>query len=142
MKVMLAVDGSKYSRAAARHVARHASWFRKTPEIHLVHVRQPLPYPRALSVAGKKAVEGYYRDESEAALAVAQRELRKAGIAYRSEWRVGDIAAELAGYARRHRIDLAVMGSHGHGAVANMVLGSIATKCIATFTIPILIVRK
>lgn len=142
MRLMIAVDGSKYSRAAARYVARHLAWFTKAPETHLVHVRPPLPYPGALSFAGKKAVDGYYREESEAALAVAEAQLRKARIPYRSAWHVGDIAAELAAHARKHRIDLVVMGSHGHGAVANVVLGSVATKCVATLPVPIMIVRK
>ena len=142
MKMMIAVDGSAYSRAAARYVARHVKLFAKAPDIHLVHVRPRLPYPGALSFAGKKAVDGYYRDESEAALAVAEAELRKAKLKYRSAWQVGDVAKELAAYAKKNRIELAVMGSHGHGAVANVMLGSVATKCIATLPVPILIVRK
>jgi nucleotide-binding universal stress UspA family protein len=139
---MIAVDGSPYSRAAARFVAKHVKWFAKAPEIHLVHVHPRLPYPGALSFAGKKAVEGYYRDESEAALAVAEAELRKSKLEFRSAWEVGDVAKELAAYAKAKRIELAVMGSHGHGAVANVVMGSVATKCIATLPVPILIVRK
>jgi nucleotide-binding universal stress UspA family protein len=142
MKLMIAVDGSPYSRAAARHVAKHVKWFAKAPEIHLVHVHPRLPYPGALSFAGKKAVEDYYRDESEAALKSAEAELRKAKLKFRSTWQVGDVAKELAAYAKKNRIDLAVMGSHGHGAVANVVLGSIATKCSAMLPVPILLVRK
>jgi nucleotide-binding universal stress UspA family protein len=33
------------------------------------------------------------------------------------------------------------MGSHGEGALSNLVLGSIATKVIATVKAPVLIVR-
>jgi nucleotide-binding universal stress UspA family protein len=33
------------------------------------------------------------------------------------------------------------MGSHGHGAVANLVLGSVATKVIAACKTPVLLVR-
>jgi len=33
------------------------------------------------------------------------------------------------------------MGSHGEGALSNLVLGSVATKVIATVKVPVLIVK-
>lgn len=48
--------------------------------------------------------------------------------------------AEPAG-AKQGEFDLLVMGSHGHGALGNLVMGSVATKVMATCTTPILIVR-
>jgi hypothetical protein len=65
-----------------------------------------------------------------------------ASIAYRSSWCIGDVAAELASYVKRNAIDLVVMGSHGQGALANLALGSVATKCIATLEVPIMVVRR
>ena len=37
--------------------------------------------------------------------------------------------------------DLIVMGSHGHGAIANLVLGSVANKVVALSKVPVLLVR-
>lgn len=34
-----------------------------------------------------------------------------------------------------------VMGSRGHGALANVVMGSVATKALAIADVPVLIVR-
>jgi len=34
-----------------------------------------------------------------------------------------------------------VMGSHGHGALQNLVMGSVATKVLAVTKVPVLIVR-
>jgi nucleotide-binding universal stress UspA family protein len=141
MKILLAADGSPYTQAAARQLARHVGWFAEPPEVHVVHVHAPIPYPGAAAVAGKSAVQKYQREESEAALAVAEGELGKARIAYRSSWRVGEVARELADYVKANQIDLVVMGSHGKGALANLALGSIATKCIATLEVPVMIVR-
>jgi nucleotide-binding universal stress UspA family protein len=67
---------------------------------------------------------------------------RTPGIPYQSSWYTGDIAAELAIYVKKHGIDLVVMGSHGQSALANLALGSVATKCIATLDVPIMIVRR
>ena len=33
------------------------------------------------------------------------------------------------------------MGSHGHGTLANLVLGSVATKVMALCSTPVLLVR-
>jgi len=33
------------------------------------------------------------------------------------------------------------MGSHGHGSVGNLVMGSVATKALAACKVPVLLVR-
>jgi nucleotide-binding universal stress UspA family protein len=104
-------------------------------------VQPPLPYPRAQAVVGKAAVLDYQREGAEAALGVAGSELEKAGVAFRNAWRVGDVASELEAYVRENGIDLVVMGSHGHGALGNLALGSVATKCVASLSVPVMIVR-
>lgn len=142
MKILLAADGSPYTKMAAQQLLQHVGWFAQPPEVHLLHVRPPIPYPRAESIAGKAAVESYQREESEAALAVAEAELRAAHVPYRSAWVVGDVAKEIDRYVKANGIDLVVMGSHGHGALVNLALGSAATKCIATLDVPVMIVRS
>lgn len=142
LRILIAADGSAYTKLAAQHLAEHLDWFSAKPEIHVVHVQPPLPYPRAQALVGKAAVLAYQQEEAEAALAVAEKELDKAGVPYRTSWRVGDIVTELDTYVKANRIDLVIMGSHGHGALANLALGSIAQKCIATLDVPIMIVRR
>jgi nucleotide-binding universal stress UspA family protein len=142
MKILLAADGSPFTQIAARDLVSHLPWFAKPPEVHVVHVRPPIPYPGAVAAIGPSVVAKYEREESEAALAVAEKELMAAGIACRSSWCIGDVAAELASYVKRNAIDLVVMGSHGQGALANLALGSVVTKCIATLEVPIMIVRR
>ena len=140
MKILIAADGSAYTRHAAQHLAQHLAWFGTLPEVHVVHVHPPLPYPGVEGVIGTATVRQYQREESEAALAVAEKALAEAHIPYRSTWMVGDVAKELARYVKGSDIDLVVMGSHGHGALANLALGSVATKCIATLEVPVMVV--
>jgi nucleotide-binding universal stress UspA family protein len=54
---------------------------------------------------------------------------------------VGDPAAEIARLAETGRFDLVVMGSHGHGSLARIALGSVTTKVLAKCSRPVLIVR-
>ena len=142
MKILIAVDGSPYTKAAARYVVRHRESFANPLEIHLLRVQPPIPYPGAAAVAGKAAVEGYQRDESRAALAPAEKELAKAGVACTSAWRVGDVAQTIEKYAREQDIDLVISGSHGHGALANLAMGSVSTKLVATLSVPLLIITR
>jgi len=141
VRILIAADGSPYTRLAARHVAEHLDWFAGDPQVHVLHVEPPMPYARAQAVVGKQAVLAYQREESETALAVAQDELDKAGVRYQASWTVGDVVTEIAEYVHANRIDLLVMGSHGKGALASLALGSVAQKCLALLDVPVLVLR-
>ena len=52
----------------------------------------------------------------------------------------GDPAQELVAYARRTEVDLIAAGSHGHGFVSRLVLGSVTTKLLRSSTCSVLVV--
>jgi nucleotide-binding universal stress UspA family protein len=52
----------------------------------------------------------------------------------------GDPARELVTYANRVGADLIAAGSHGHGFITRLVVGSVTTKLLRTSTCPVLIV--
>ena len=141
MKILIAVDGSPYSIKAVKHVIKHFNWFSSAPDLHLLHVKLPLPPGRARSFLGNDVVNNYYQEEAEAALAPSEKLLRKHEIPFRTGYKVGEIAHEIQAYAKKNKIDMIVMGSHGHGALSNLVMGSVATKVLASTTAPVLIVR-
>ena len=141
MKILLAADGSKHSRKAAKQLVKYAGFLAEVPEVHLLHVHAPLPYKRAIAVVGKAAVERYQREESEAALKACEKELTKGGLPYSAHWMAADVAPAINEFAERHDIDLVVMGSHGHTALAGLALGSVVTKVLATSAVPVLVVR-
>ena len=140
MKILLAADGSEFTTRAAEWLAKACGQFAKPPEIHVLHVHAPLPYPGAATAIGDNAIYEYQRDESREALAVAERVLRKAGLAFESTWHVGEVAPTVAEYADRHAVDLVVIGSHGHGALMSLALGSVASKLVASVKVPLLVV--
>jgi hypothetical protein len=67
MKILLAVDGSAYTTKAVEFVISHFDWLKETPELHVLHVKAPIPEGRARAVLGDEAVENYYKEESVAA---------------------------------------------------------------------------
>lgn len=42
MKILLAADGSKFTRHAVNYLIRHLRTFGTRPEVHLVQVRPPI----------------------------------------------------------------------------------------------------
>ena len=141
MKFLLAADGSEHSRKAAKQLVKYVKFLAEPPEIHLLHVHAPLPYKRAIAIVGKDAVQKYQREESEAALKLSEKELKKADLEFESHWMSGDVAQSVQQFVKRHDIDLIVMGSRGHTALEGLALGSVVTKVLATVDTPILVVR-
>jgi nucleotide-binding universal stress UspA family protein len=146
LKILLAVDGSDYTIRAANFLIAHFDWFKDAPELHLLHVKLAIPtglaFARARALLGQEVIDSYYKEEAERALAPAEELLRLGDIPFQSTYKIGSIAEEICLYASTNLMDMIVMGSHGHGAFANLVMGSVATKVLATaMTMPVLIVR-
>ena len=138
MKILVAVDGSPQSISALGSLTQRISWFRENAELTLLYSHPPLPYQRAVSWAGHEAVHAYYDEESDAALVEARKLLDAKSLTYQIEKRIGDPAAEIIDCAETGRFDLIVMGTHGHTALVNLVLGSVATKVLAGSKTPVL----
>lgn len=141
MNILIAADGSAYTRKAVQYVASQPAWLQAGSQLHVFHVEPPVTSPRARAILGADAVDGYYRNECEAALAPAEKILRELNVPFHSSYAVGEIPEEIQKYVEKHAIDLIVMGSHGHTALRNLVLGSVATKILASTSVPVLIVR-
>lgn len=143
MKLLLAIDGSAYTTKAVEYATSHLEMFRDKPELHLLHVKLPIPITeaRTATMLGPGVVDNYYRTEAQEALAPAEMILKKRDIPFKSGYLVGDIAEQIDAYAKKNGIDLIVMGTHGHGALKNLVMGSVATKVLATTSVPVLLVH-
>jgi nucleotide-binding universal stress UspA family protein len=51
-------------------------------------------------------------------------------------------AAAIVSYARDKQADLIVMGTHGRGKIASLLIGSVAERVLRTASCPVLIVRE
>jgi nucleotide-binding universal stress UspA family protein len=56
--------------------------------------------------------------------------------------RFGNAVKEICGYARRHEIDLLVMGTHGRTGLKRLLVGSVTERVVRVATCPVLVVRK
>jgi len=103
-------------------------------------VQAPLP-PRARAALGKEVVDNYHAEEAEKILAPVCKFLSRHGVDAKRTVKVGAVGETIAKVADTGRFDLLVMGSHGHGAIATLVMGSVTTQVLANSKVPLLIVR-
>jgi len=140
MKILLAVDGSAYTKKMLAYMVTHGDTFGAANDMTLLTVQPAIP-PRARAALGKSVVDEYQHDEAEKVLGPVGKFLLRHGIDAKSAWKVGSPGDQIARFAEAGKFDLIVMGSHGHGALGGLVMGSVATKVLAHCTVPVLLVR-
>jgi nucleotide-binding universal stress UspA family protein len=139
MKVLVAVDGSECSRRVVDYLATQP-WPGLGDGLSVFTVVLPVPH-RAAAFAGPELVHQYYADDAEQALRPVRERLAAWPAAIEYSHVVGHPAEAIVHKAQAGHVDLIVMGSHGHSPVANVVLGSVATRVLAGCTIPVLLIR-
>jgi nucleotide-binding universal stress UspA family protein len=140
MKILLAVDGSPYTKKMLAYLATHEAFFAPTHQYTLFKVQPPFP-ARVKSALGAEVTRNYHAEEAERVLAPAFKFLARHGLNPASSWKLGHPGEVIATFAQAGKFDMLVMGSHGHGALGNLVMGSVATQVLAHCTVPVLLVR-
>lgn len=140
MKVLLAVDGSPISTRAVRHAVKLNKQLASPAELVLFHADPPLLQAVAVKL-GVEAVHRYHAENGRHATKAARAALTRAHVPFNELLVVGEPAEAIVRHARKGRFDLVVMGTHGHGALQGLLLGSVATKVIAHGDIPVTVVR-
>ena len=140
MKILLAVDGSSYSKKMLAYLSTHEALLSADHDYTVFTAATALP-PRARTMVGKDVAESYYAEESEKVLAPISKFLLRHGIDAKTSWKVGPAGTLIAKTADSGKFDLLVMGSHGHSALANLVMGSVTTQVLAHCKVPVLLVR-
>jgi len=139
MDILLAVDGSEVSHRAVERVIALVGEFKAPPAVHILYVHLPVPMTFATRHVSKEALDAYYREEGEKELAPVRAQLDAAGLSYTPHVHVGHPGETICHVAAKLGCSLIAMGSHGRGALAGAVLGSIATKVLQNAKVPVLI---
>ncbi len=140
MKILVPVDGSPFTKRMLAYLAAHDEWLGDAHQYTILNVAPAVP-PRAAAVLDKAVLQSHYADESERVFKPIRTFFKKQKIGADFQARVGNAADTIAALATKGDFDLVMMGSHGHGSLANLVMGSVTTKVMANCGTPILIVR-
>ena len=142
MKILVATDGSKHALHAVEYAAKFVGILRSaTNPITLISVHDDVGLRTAKSFVGSAKVADYLREMSEKELRPARKLLDNAGIKHNMLIRTGHIAREIVACANGGKFDLIVMGSKGRSAIADLFLGSVAQRVLATAKQPVILVK-
>lgn len=141
--ILVPTDFSEPSQKALAYARALAGLFEGS--LHVLHVVEQ-PFVHGWTVEGYVAALPDFREEL---LRRAHEEMERlfAGDDERKTLRVelvgraGNPFAEIVRYAKEKEIDLIVMGTHGRGRMAQLLLGSVAEKVVRAAPCPVLTVR-
>ena len=149
MRVGIAVDGSPKSKAVVRYILDNRDFFGKDSKFYLIYVTSDISLtllagvstgaPQPLKGTDLETIkEESYREATEDVIPM----LEKAGVVYEKVCEEGAAGDVLAKIAKKKKLDLMVMGTHGYGRFKSAVLGSTAMRLLAKGSVPVLLVRK
>jgi nucleotide-binding universal stress UspA family protein len=140
MKILIAVDGSAYTKRMVAYLAAHDEWFGPRHSYTVIHGVLAVPH-RAAAFVGQQMVREFYESDAELVFRPIRAFFAQQGLEATFIHTVGHVAQSIAELAEEGKFDLVVMGSRGHGDIANLVLGSVVTKVLAKCSVPVLLIR-
>lgn len=143
MRILIAIDGSEHSARTVKHVIRMKENMRQKLEVRLLNVQPPIPMKNVLfdgRLSEVHRLEEPLKQQGTRELAPAATALGAAGVECQSHVEIGEPAPAIARFAKTHHCEMIVMGTRGMGAVASLLLGSVATKVVHLSPLPVLLV--
>lgn len=140
MKILLAVDGSAYTKHMLAYLAANPELLGNDPELTVLTAVMPVP-SQVTHFIDRKTLGDHYQEQADHVLKPVM------AFAAQQKWRisarhvVGHAPTEIALAANEGRFNLLVMGSHGHGSVGSLLLGSVVSGAIAKCDTPLLLIR-
>jgi nucleotide-binding universal stress UspA family protein/mono/diheme cytochrome c family protein len=139
--ILVPVDFSSNSARALEYAHTLAKRFEAS--LHVIHVCE-VP---SLTTGSMDAYAIAYSNWSQQLGDEAERELVKlrpklAGVAVTTEVLFGNPARAIVSAANIRKVDLVVMGTHGHGPLMHALMGNVAERVVRTASCPVLTVRE
>ncbi len=140
MKVLLPVDGSDFTKRMLAYIAAHDELLGAGHD-YTIFTAIPLVPSRAARFLDSSIVNDHYRDLAEEVFHPVRKFAEQQGWKTHEVHVAGHAAEAIAELAESGKFDLIVMGTHGHSALGNMVLGSVASGVLARCKVPVLLIR-
>lgn len=139
-KILVPCDDSDSALRAVRHAAIEAAG-PAPAEIQLLHVVEPMT-PVTLSQAfSASRLDERFPPQAAKALEPAIAVLTQAGVRYSLHCHFGSPGPEIANHARAAGCAAIVMGTRGRGALASLVIGSVAMEVVQLADVPVTLVK-
>jgi nucleotide-binding universal stress UspA family protein len=133
-KILVTLDGTPTDRAIIEHV-KHLAQLAKS-RLVLLHVADGW----AARTYGSDAVSPEITEDT-AYLNKVQSEFRAEGIPADAELAYGDPVKEIVKWVKQKGCDLVAMSTHGHRFLADLFLGTTASRVQHAVSVPVLLLR-
>ena len=140
--ILVPTDFSEASETAVKYAKALAEAFGSS--LHLVHVLEDLlahAWAAEVYVASMPSLREEIEKEATARLGAMATDEERQRLNVTTALVAGNPFLEIIRYARAHGVDLIVIGTHGRGPIAHMLLGSVAEKVVRKSPCPVLTVR-
>ena len=108
MKILLAVDGSRYTERALAYLAEHDEWLDPRHTYTVFHAVAPVPHPGA-AFKDLATVQSLYTEDAEIVLKPVKDFFDKLEIKAAFMHEVGTAGSKIAHMAKTHNFDLLIM---------------------------------
>ena len=132
--ILLTLDGTATDRAIIDHVKQLAKLAQS--RVVLLHVADGW----AARTYGPDAVSPEISEDT-AYLNKVRTELQAAGLSTDAELAYGDPAKEIIRWIQQKGCDLVAMSTHGHRFIADLFLGTTASRVQHSISVPVLLLR-
>lgn len=139
MNILLAIDDSPDSRHMLAWLGTHPEWLSPAQHYAVVHVQAPLPNGLRLLLDATQ-VDIRRSAEAHSVFRPVRTFLEHHGIHAEYLHPEGAASDVIVEQAARMKADLIVMGSRGHGAMGQWLLGAVVSRVLATSSTPVLVV--
>lgn len=139
--VFFATDFSPASRPAFRRAVDLAAASRATLWIGHVIPVAPAHFDGGVLPRMYREMDAFVRKDTEKRLRALVEAARRAGARARSLVLRGVPHEEIRRAARGRRADVLVLGTHGRTGISRLVVGSVASRVLATAPCPVLTVK-
>jgi nucleotide-binding universal stress UspA family protein len=132
--ILVTLDGTPTDRAIIEHIKKLATLAQS--RLVLLHVADGW----AARTYGPDAISPEIAEDL-AYLESVRSEFEAAGIPAESELAYGDSATEIIKWVQQKGCDLVAMSTHGHRFIADLLLGTTATRVQHSIKVPVLLLR-
>lgn len=141
MKILLAVDGSPFTKKMLAYLAAHEELVTVGRHDYTALTVQAALPPRARAALSKDLVDEYYAEEATKVLDPVSKFMAQSGITVKAQSEIGPAGETIAKIAEDGKFDLIIMGTHGHGSLGKLVMGSVSTQVLANCSVPVMLIR-
>jgi nucleotide-binding universal stress UspA family protein len=139
VKVLVAVDGSDYTRRIIDFLTSNLDIMHQPAEFTVLHAVQKMSQ-HAVAVLDRSMVKRYYQEEANRIFRPLRRRFKAFGMEANFVYKVGNAAEVISGEAESGKFDILIMGAQGAHPLKRLVMGSVVSRVMAECKVPVLLV--